>query len=206
LIPKLVRLSIPLAMLVVLVACSSSAVPSQAVAAAVASSTPASTAAPTATASPTPRPTPRPTPTPEPTPSLYKPGDVIEVTSNGDPWANITISKVHQVRKYDGAYNFDDVPTKGNVYLETFVAYEALDDGVNYGSFDWQVFADGTAVDSYTFVSNGPEPTLGSGSLPKGRKASGYIVYEVPATGKILMSYGGTYGEAPVFEVVLRAN
>jgi len=37
-----------------------------------------------------------------------------------------------------------------------------------------------------------------------GRIAEGWLVYEVPAEGEVLMSYGGNFGDAPVFEVVLR--
>jgi hypothetical protein len=76
---------------------------------------------------------------------------------------------------------------------------------VDYNPYDWQVFADGEAVDNSAFVMNGPKPDLSSGSLPKGRVAKGYVVYEVPAKGQVLMSYGGTFSsEAPVFEVVIR--
>jgi hypothetical protein len=43
---------------------------------------------------------------------------------------------------------------------------------------------------------------------PKGRKASGWLVYEVPAKGQILLSYKGNMfsDAAPVFEVVLRSK
>ena len=50
--------------------------------------------------------------------------------------------------------------------------------------------------------------TLSSGTLPKGRKPSGWLVYEVPAKGQILLSYKGNMfsDAAPVFEVVLRSK
>jgi hypothetical protein len=153
--------------------------------------------------------TPAPTPTPEPTPAgptQYTPGDLITITSNGEPWATVTITNVKQVAKYSGAYS-SDVPAKGNVYIQAFVTYAALTDGVTYGPYDWQVFVGGVAVDSFTFVIYGPKPMLGSGTLPKGRKAEGWLVYEIPKTGKVLLSYGGTFGnQAPVFEAVLRAS
>jgi hypothetical protein len=129
---------------------------------------------------------------------------VIHVTTNGAPWADITISKVTTVKKYDGY--FDDVPAKGNVYLQAFVTYVALTNGVDYNPYDWQVFVAGVAVDNYTFVSNGPTPELGSGTLPEGRKAQGWLVYELPATGEVLLSYAGNMfsSDAPAFEVLLR--
>jgi hypothetical protein len=148
--------------------------------------------------------------TPEPTneTSVYKAGDTVTVTTNGDPGADITVTKVKVVRKYDGPYNLDDVPAKGNVYIQAYVTYVALDNGVDYNPFDWQVFVAGEAVDNSTYVSNGPKPELASGTLPKGRKASGWVVYEVAAKGEVRMSYGGGSfsNEAPVFEVVIRAT
>jgi hypothetical protein len=43
--------------------------------------------------------------------------------------------------------------------------------------------------------------------LPKSRKASGWVVYEVPAKGEVRMSYGGSFSnEAPIFEVIIRSS
>ncbi len=153
-----------------------------------------------ACAGPTPEPTAEPTPE---GPTLFQPGDVIEITQDAEQWATVTISKVREVKKYDGEFG-DDTPAKGNVYLEAVITYTAVADGVDYGPFDWQVFVDGQAVENFTFVSEGPTPELGSGTLPKGRKASGYVVYEVPTNGQVLLSYGGSFGDAPVFEVEVR--
>lgn len=151
-----------------------------------------------------------PTTTPEPTTVTgeYRAGQTVTIESNGDPWAEITVSKVKVVRKYDGPYNLDDVPAKGNVYIQAFVTYQALDNGVDYNPYDWQVFVAGEAVDNTSYVSNGPKPELSSGTLPNGRKASGWVVYEVAAKGEVRMSYGGGSfsNEAPVFEVIIRAS
>jgi hypothetical protein len=133
-----------------------------------------------------------------------QPGESVTVTRDGADWARITVSKVAIKDRYAGQY-YSDTPAAGNVYIEAWVSYEALVDGVDYNPFDWQVFVGGVAADNFTFVANGPEPTLSSGSLPKGRKAEGWVVYEVAETGQVLMSYGQTFGnEPPVFEVVLR--
>src|SRR5690242_4616323 len=140
-------------------------------------------------------------------PVQYKPGEKISVTQNDEPWADIVVSKVKQVKSYKGTY-FSDTPKKGNVFIQAYVTYTAMTDGVNYNPFDWQVFVNGTAVENYTILANGPNPELRSGTLPKGRKAAGYVVYEVPARGKVLMSYGGSAfsNEGPVFEVLIRGK
>lgn len=155
-----------------------------------------------------PDPTSTPEPTPEPTPAgpaQFVPGDVIEVTQRDQPWASIIVSDVKTARRFEGGY-FDDVPAKGNVYLSARITYEAITDGVDYNPFDWQVFVDDVAIQNYTFVSNGPTPPLSSGTLPKGRKATGFVVFELPAKGRVLLSYGANMfsNDPPVFEVVLR--
>ncbi len=139
-------------------------------------------------------------------PVTYASGDVIKVTHDGAPWATILVGKVKIVARYkSGSGYFDDVPAKGNVYLQAYVTYTALTDGVSYNPYDWQVFAGGTAVDNSAFVSYGPSPDLGSGTLPKGREAVGWVVYEVPKAGEVVMSYSGSlFDPAPVFEVVVR--
>jgi hypothetical protein len=148
-------------------------------------------------------------PTPEPTeasgPTQYRPGDVISITTNGEPWAEITVTNVKQATRYGSGY-YVDRPAKGNVYISALITYTALDDGVDYNPYDWQIFVAGVAVDDSTFVSDGPKPELRSGTLPKGRKASGYVLYEIPAKGEVLLSYGGRLDTPPVFEVVLRAS
>lgn len=95
---------------------------------------------------------------------------------------------------------------KGNVFIQFYIEYEALTDGAFYNQFDWSIFVDGRKVDYPAFVSNGPEPTLGSGDLPKGRTAAGWLVYEVAAKGQVLLDYGGStfLNQAPIFELVLR--
>lgn len=144
------------------------------------------------------------TPAPATETSTYLPGQPVTLTNNGADWATIVVSNVAAKTGY-GSY---DRPAKGNVYVQALITYTALQDGVDYNPFDWQVFVDGTAVENYGFVVDGPKPTLSSGTLPKGRKASGYVVYEVPAKGEVLLSYQGNMfsNDAPVFEVKLRSK
>lgn len=173
------------------------------------SSTPAIHSTPEKTAAePTPGETAEPTEQPTPTTSTYSVGDVITITENGDPWANFTVLEVQEKAEFvdpDGYYT-DTPQVDGYVYIAANVRYEALTDGVNYGSYDFQVFVDGRAVEGFAFAINGPEPTLSSGTLPTGRVAEGWLLYEVPPSGEVLLSYSGNIfiNEAPIFEVVLR--
>jgi hypothetical protein len=130
----------------------------------------------------------------------------VTVTANGGEWANITVSQLSFHSSYAGY--FPDEPAPGNVYVQVWVTYKALQDGVSYNQFDWSFFNNDVATgDSFTFVSNGPEPTLSSGDLPAGRTAEGWIVTEVPVSGRLVMSYSGSFfNQAPVFEVVLRPS
>jgi hypothetical protein len=173
---------------------------------------PDATATTEATPDPTPEPTgtPTPEPTAEPTPvsSTFAVGDVITITEGGDPWADFTVLEVQQATEFvDPEGYFNDTPqTAGYVYLAAHVQYTALVDGVDYNPFDFQVFVDGRAIDGYAFALNGPQPELSSGTLPATRVADGWILYEVPPTGEVLLSYSGNVfsNDAPVFEVVLR--
>jgi hypothetical protein len=156
-----------------------------------------STETPLLTASPTPA-----------GPKTYQIGDTVTVIQGGSDWAKIMISDVKVVSSYKGTYSNDKPQIAGNVFIQAKVSYEALTDGVDYNPFDWQVFCAGEAVQNYSIVLYGPEPRLSSGTLPNGRKASGYVVYEVAPAGEVRMSYRGNMfsNEGPVFEVVIRAS
>jgi hypothetical protein len=175
-----------------------------------ATGTPSPTVRPTAQPTPTLRPVaPTETPAPaEPTPGTFVPGDTVTVTSNDEPLLDILVDKVSVHSKYDGQYSDDTPEVKGNVFIQARVTYTALQNGASYNPFDWNVFVDDRAVDSYAFLINGPEPQLSSGDLPKGRTAQGWLVYEVPATGKVVLSFRANMftNDAPVFEVVLRGQ
>jgi hypothetical protein len=138
-------------------------------------------------------------------PVTYKPGDTITVKQDGKDALKITISDVKVVSSYKGDSYTDKPQTAGNVFVQAKVSYEALTDGVSYNSFDWQVFCGGEAVQNFTILISGPKPGLSSGDLPNGRKASGYVVYEVAPKGEVRMSYKGSIlNDAPLFEVVIR--
>jgi hypothetical protein len=165
-----------------------------------------------ATSSPTEEATPTEEPTPEPTQqTTFAVEDKVVLTQDGDEWAQFTVLKVEQAKLYkDPQGYFNDTPEqKGDVFLAAQVEYVALANNVDYNPFDFQVFVDDQALNNpEAFVSNGPKPELGSGTLPKGRKAVGWLTYEVPAKGKVLLSYSANRftNEAPIFEIVLRAK
>jgi len=185
-----------LSLAAVVAACSSAAVSTVEPGTATPSETAAATAEPTAspTAEPTAADTAIATDTPAPTTKTFVPGDEVTVTQNGEPYLKIVVSKVSQHFKY------------GAFYIQAFVTYTSLADGATYDAINWQVHVRDVATDNPPFATSARKPELHSGTLPKGRKVGGWVEYEVPPRGKVVMSYsGGTDGnEAPVFEVVIR--
>jgi hypothetical protein len=119
---------------------------------------------------------------------------------------DVTVSKVAFATRYrdpDGYY--DDTPsTKGYVFMAVYVTYKATGPNADYNEFDWAIYINDVAGQSSTYVSHGPTPELQSGQLPEGKSAVGWIVYEVPAKGKITISYQP--GTTSIFEVQLRAG
>jgi hypothetical protein len=144
--------------------------------------------------------------TPPPaSPQLYHPDETVTVSHNSTEWARITVSRVNEETSYSGAFG-GDTSGAGNVYIEMFVTYEAIAPTVSYNPFEWQIFVDDVAVSGFALVANGPEPALGSGTLPAGRRAEGWLVYEVPKAGRVVLSWGANpfSNQPPVFEYVLR--
>jgi hypothetical protein len=168
--------------------------------------TPTPTEAPTGAPTATPAESPAAQTTPGDAPKRFAVGDVIVVTKDDEDWAEITVTEASTVTEYKG--DFPDTPKDGNVYLQVFVHYKSLSDDASYNPLDWDLFVDNVAMNDFTFVVNGPEPTLGSGDLPKGREAEGWMVHEIPATGEAVLSWKGVtfFDDPPVFEVVVRES
>jgi hypothetical protein len=146
----------------------------------------------------------------QPANATFNVGDVITITEDGDPWADFTVLEVRQDAEFvDPAGFLNDTPQiDGYVFLSALVRYEAIVDGVYYNPFDFQIFVSDVAADNIAFALHAPEPQLHSGELPAGRAAEGWLLYEVPPAGEVLLSYNGNIfiNEAPVFEVVLRSQ
>ena len=144
-------------------------------------------------------------PTPAPSgPKTHQVGDTITVTRNGADWARITVSDVSSAASYPGGLP-DKPRTAGNVFIAARVTYEALSQGVSYNRYDWQAVCGGIAVDYYSAL-HGPSPSLDSGHLPNGQKATGFVVFEVAPKGEIRLSYAAvSLSKTPMFEVVIRA-
>jgi hypothetical protein len=101
---------------------------------------------------------------------------------------------------------YDDKPkTKGDQFLAVQVRYEATGDGATYNACDWSLYVDDEKVQAPAFVIHGPRPALIFGELPSGKKASGLLVWEVPKTGRVVLSYEPVLVGA-LFEVVLRTS
>ena len=137
-------------------------------------------------------------------PKTHQVGETVTVTDNGADWARITVSDVSSAASYPGGLP-DKPRTAGNVFIAARVTYEALSLGVDYNRYDWKALCGGIAVDYYSAL-HGPSPSLGSGHLPEGEKATGFIVFEVAAQGEVRLSYTAlSLSRTPMFEVVVRA-
>jgi hypothetical protein len=133
-------------------------------------------------------------------------GQTVPIECGGDPCMDVTVAKVAFATRYrDPEGYYDDTPrTSGYVYMAVYVTYKATGPNADYNEFDWAIYIDDVAGQSSTYVSNGPTPELQSGQLPDGKSAVGWIVYEVPAKGRITISYQP--GRTSIFEVQLRAS
>jgi hypothetical protein len=192
-------------MLLVVGGCSGAAAPSADKTPAPA--TTAATAAPAITMFPLVTPVPTLAPTPQPAgPKTFPVGYMVTLKVDDQDWAHVTVTQPSVHAYYKGSSGFKDTPdTQGYVYIQALVTYEALANGVDYNPFDWDVYCDGMAMKNYAVVIYGPKPELSSGTLSTGRKAQGWVVYEVPAKGEVRMSYSPGYSDSgPVFEVVIR--
>jgi len=148
------------------------------------------------------------TPTEPPAgPTNYKPGTAVVVTKDGADWAKVTVSDVKTDASYKSSYGTTEKPTTaGNVFLSAKVTYEAVADKVDYSRLDWNVYCANVSINNLSFIMYGPSPTLSSGTLPKGRIVSGYVVYEVPPQGEVDMTYvPNMFDSTPVFQVIIRA-
>jgi hypothetical protein len=130
----------------------------------------------------------------------------IRITCDGADCLDVTVVKVTTATRYkdpSGYKELDDVPKKGKIFVAVQLKYVAVGPDASFNPFDWGLYVNDEKVQDTAFASNGPEPQLSSGDLPKGKSVSGWVIWEVPTTGKVVISYEpGRNGS--IFEVVLR--
>lgn len=141
-------------------------------------------------------------------PTTQHMGDKIDITCNGVDCLTVSVDKIASAAVYrdpSGYHELDDKPTKkGDIFLAFHVTYKATGPGADYNALDWGVYVNDEIDQVDTFVSNGPSPQLSAGDLPQGKTASGWIVQEVPPTGRVVIAYQPT--QTDIFEVVARSK
>lgn len=154
--------------------------------------------------------------TPEPTaePTLG-PDDIgldenVGITRDGVSWASLTVTEVQIDRSYldPGPAVGGDRPRVGYVFVAAHVEIGALaDEPVPFTVEGFKASADSDPELELTFSHLGPKPDLLPGTL-EGRadEASGWIIFEAPEEGRVLLWYDdGTMTSEPL-PIVLRAG
>jgi len=152
-------------------------------------------------------PEPEPTDTPDAGPSEVKLGESVRITCDGQDCMDVVVLKDTTATRYkdpDGYYN-DTPDHKGDVFLAVEVRYTAIGSNADYNEFDWGLYVNDEQVQDHASVLHGPQPELSANDLPKGKKVTGWIVWEIPTKGRVVLSYEpGSNGS--IFEVVLRSK
>jgi hypothetical protein len=140
-------------------------------------------------------------------PTSAKIGEAIRITCDGEDCLDVVVLKAQTATRYmDPQGYLNDTPDhKGDVFLAVEIRYTAVGPNADYNEFDWALYINDEQVQNTAYVSNGPKPELSANNLPKGKKVTGWIVWEVPKAGRIVLSYEpGSNGS--IFEVVLRSK
>jgi hypothetical protein len=128
-------------------------------------------------------------------------GDSVEVeTFNGV--IQVTVDEYHFARAYRSQLGAQR-PDRGRLYYAFHVSYESVEGSPSFNQFDWQAFAGAEILDTTFVVGDGPGDSLGSGSLPQGRTASGWLLFDGPDEPGIdvTLSYKAGMLDEPIFEV-----
>lgn len=145
--------------------------------------------------------------TPAPSSGLYQASlkSAVSITCDGQACMDVTVDQVKTASIYKDPQGYlNDTPdTKGDVFMAVHVTYKATGPNADYNVFDWGLYVNDTAVSYPAMVLNGPKPELDSGQLPVGKTAAGWVVWEVPAKGRVTLIYQP--GRSAVFEVTLRS-
>lgn len=132
-------------------------------------------------------------------------GEAVRITCGGTDCLDVTVIKAKFASKFGSGYAVDTPAVKGHVLLAVYVKYRSLLSGTSYSLTDWQLYVNDEVVEQ-GFAIYGPTPQLSVGNLPKGKSVSGWMFWEVPKTGRVVISYGASYSQAAVFEVPLRSK
>jgi hypothetical protein len=120
------------------------------------------------------------------------------------PRARVTVTAIKTYSSYSTPLGDMSPKEKGYVFLQARVEQQALASGFGCADVDWTVDVAGTTYWWYPLLYQ-PAPTLGPCSdLAVGQKASGLVVFAVPAEGRATLRYGplGTLGT--LFAVLVR--
>ena len=96
----------------------------------------------------------------------------------------------------------DDVPARsGDVFLAVAITYRAAGTGASIRLGDWKVTAEGLSACALARVRHGPRPTLQPGALAPGTTATGWVIWEVPGSGRLTLSYAPAGSEVARFVI-----
>lgn len=115
----------------------------------------------------------------------------------------VSVAQAAFATKYKCTSGYVQYPSKSHTFLAVYLTY-AAGGSFTYGASDWEAYVNDVSVGLTAFTVCGPSPSLSFGQLPPGRSAVGWLVYEVPATGRVTIAYQPN-GDI-VFEVTLRAK
>lgn len=135
------------------------------------------------------------TATSQSSPTGLKVGGAGLTATEDDGAGTITVLSVQ--RKTAGSGEYSDPPKNGN-YLLIDVSYLCTTGTFEYNPFDWKIRdKDGRTFDSSGAFSSGyDDGALNSGTIAKGAKARGLLVFDAPK-GALTLEYGDGYNEAP---------
>ena len=171
---------------------------------------------PTLLGTPVPQPstrTPEPTPSPTSSPALGEDeiaiGENVAITRDGVSWAALRVTDVVIERSFaetDGRGR--DRPERiGNVFVAANVTISALAESVAFDLAGFQATVDTGEEVTLAFSDLGPKPDLLPATLEaRGDSASGWLIFEAPEAGRVLLGYTSDATTTAPLEIVLRGS
>jgi hypothetical protein len=125
---------------------------------------------------------PAPAPAPEGSAKMVI-GQPVTLTRGGKALGTITVTDVKQVAK--PANDFVGSPKHGTYWVAS-VTHTATDE-MSYSLLDWKIKDDAGQQYTSSFFDATDEPSLSSGTLRAGEKASGTVTFDAPKAGSSLV-------------------